>query len=103
MNQEDKYSSEVLEDIMLDAKHGFSLTDIALRIGIPYLELYSDYCNPDMKVKLYYDAGRALGMVETDKTQFELAKNGSSSAKYAYDRKMINAHLSNVFNEIDNS
>lgn len=98
-----KYSPEILEDIMLDAKHGLSLQEVALRLNITFKELYTNYCNPELEVKSYYDAGQSLGKIETDKALYELAKNGSSTAKKDYDDKLSDATLSNQFNEIFNS
>ena len=97
------YIPEILEDIMLDAKHGFSLSDIALRLGIPYSELYSDYLNSSTEVKAYFDAGISQGRVETDKALFELAKNGSTSAKAEYNKRLLSSELETIFKEILNN
>ncbi len=97
-----KYTKETLDDIMLDAKHGLSLKEIAIRLCIPVLDFFTDYKNKESKVKLYYDSGRAQGKIETDKALFELAKNGSTSAKESYDKKMKNADLSNEIYKIHN-
>lgn len=97
------YTPEILEDIMLDAKHGFSLSDIALRIGIPYSELYADYLNPETKVKEFFDAGISQGRVETDKALYDLAKNGSTSAKAEYNKRLLSSELETIFKEILNS
>ena len=99
----DKYSQEILDDILLDAKHAFSLMEIAVRLNISFDELFADYCNPELPVKRFYDAGQAQGRIETDKTLYTLAKNGSSTAKDAYDKKLLIAHLSNVFKQIEES
>jgi hypothetical protein len=97
------YTPEILEDIMLDAKHGFSLSDIALRLNIPYSELYVDYLNSDTEVKTYFDAGISQGRVETDKALYELAKNGSTSAKAEYNKKLLNSELETIITEILNT
>ena len=97
------YTPEILEDIMLDAKHGFSLSDIALRLNIPYSELYTDYLNSETEVKLYFDSGISQGRVETDKALYELAKNGSTSAKTEYNKKLLNSELETIITEILNS
>jgi len=95
-----KYNKEILEDIMLDAKHGLSLAEIAVRICIPEKDFFADYINENTQVKLFYDSGRSQGKIETDKALYELAKNGSSTAKTAYDNKMKEAVLRNKFTEI---
>ncbi len=98
-----RYNPEILDDIMTDAMHGFSLLEIAVRLGIPYEIFFADYKNETLQVKRYYDAGRSKGKIETDSVLYNLAKNGSATAKQAYDKKMIDAELSNKFLEILNS
>jgi len=95
-----KYSKEILEDIMIDAKHGLSLSEIAVRLCISEKKIFDDYINENTRVKLYYDSGRSQGKIETDRALFELAKNGSSTAKTAYDNKMKEAVLRNKFTQI---
>jgi len=97
------YTPDILEDIMLDAKLGLSLLDISIRLDIPYNQFYADFCNAETQIKLYYDAGRSQGRIETDKALFDLAKNGSTSAKLSYDNKLTEADLKNKFIEILNS
>jgi len=94
------YSKDNLEDIMTDAKLGFSLSEIALRLGITEQELFLDYQNDKTQVKLFYDAGRSLGKIETDRPLFNLAKNGSATAKQAYDLKLKEANLTNEIAQI---
>ena len=94
------YTKEILNDIMLDAQNGFTLAQIADRLNISYAVLYADYCNPDLPVKMFYDSGVAKGKSITDNALFELAKNGSTSAKQMYDQKISDARLSNKFREI---
>jgi hypothetical protein len=83
--------------------HGCSLTDIAKRLCISTDELFSDFRDESTQVKMYYDSGRAKGKIETDKALYDLAKNGSSTAKKEYDSKMIDAQLANEFLEIFNA
>lgn len=94
------YTPEILEDIELDAVHGFSMAEIAFRLGITYEKFVKDYNNKDLQVKLYFDAGRSKGKVQTDNTLYELAKSGSSTAKKAYDQKLKEAKLSDELREI---
>lgn len=95
------YTVEILEDIQLDAKLGKSLQEVAVRLGISFSRLYEDYCNTDLQVKKFYDYGASQGMLLTDNALFELANNGSATAKAAYDKKMQVAYLTNVYREID--
>jgi len=97
------YIQQILDDILLDAKIGLSITQIADRLGIPSDEFFGDYYNPELSVRRYYDAGVLQGTVETDNELYKLAKNGSLSAKEIYDTKKTEAGLSNVFYEIFNS
>lgn len=97
------YTQEILEDIQLDAKLGKSLQEIAVRLGISYNRLYADYCNIELSVKKFYDYGTSQGMTLTDNALFELAHNGSATAKAAYDKKVQVAYLTNVYHEIDNT
>ncbi len=96
-----KYSQQILDDILTDAKHGHSLQEIAVRLNIPYSELFADYKNTLMPVKQFYDAGQAQGRSETDAALYTLAKNSSATAKAAYDDKILVADLTNKFREID--
>ena len=98
-----KYNQELLDDIMTDAMHGFSLIEIANRLGISINEFLIDFNDETMQVKAYYNAGRAKGKIETDTALYALAKNGSSTAKKEYDQKMAESELSNKLLEIFNS
>lgn len=98
-----KYNQDILDDIMADAMHGFSVSDIANRLGISPTALLADYNDAETQVKLYYDSGRSKGKIETDKALYELAKSGSSAAKKEYDAKITDAALSNKILEILNS
>jgi hypothetical protein len=95
------YAKEILDDILLDAKNGLSLIEISVRLGVPFDRFYVDYCNPETNVKRYYDHGQAEGKTKTDLQLYKLAQNGSVSAKLAYDKKMLVAHLANLYKEID--
>jgi len=97
------YTQQILDDILLDAKLGFSIAQTAARLGMPVDAFYQDYYNSQLKVRDYYDSGKAQGDVETDNQLYTLAKNGSLSAKEAYDKKKTEADLSNVFYEIFNT
>ncbi|MCD6566516.1 MAG: hypothetical protein J7K53_11315 [Bacteroidales bacterium] len=100
MKSNTKYSKGVLDDIMLDAMYGFSLSEIASRLNINYDEFLADYNNIDMPIKQFYEYGRIKGKTETDNIFFNLAKNGSATAKQIYDNKMLDADLSNAFKKI---
>jgi len=97
-----EYSKVLLEDIMTDAKHGLSLREISIRLGISCEIFTKDYYDNTTDVKKYYDSGRSLGKIETDKTLYELAKNGSTAAKQAYDEKLKEAEFDNIFFLINN-
>ncbi len=88
---------------MLDGKHGLSLAEIAKRLNISEKDMFRAYNDLNTQVRTYYDGGRALGTTETDKALYDLAKNGSSTAKQAYDEKLKQANLRNEFQIIDES
>lgn len=96
-----KYSQEILEDILLDAKHGYSLADVAMRLNLPYDELLNDYYNPIYEVKQYYDSGRAQGNTDARKAIHGLAKNGSVAANQLYQKTMMTSELENKLKELD--
>lgn len=93
----------MLDDILLDAKIGMSIAQIAARLRIPTDEFFSHYYSTELSVRRYYDAGVLQGSVEIDNELYKLAKNGSLSATEIYNEKKIEAKLSNVFYEILNS
>lgn len=97
------YDKKTLEDIMTDAKHGFSLSDIAIRLELDYELFIFDYRDEETEIKRYYEAGRTLGRVETDKTLYSLAVSGSALAKTNYDNKIKEAKLSDAFSDIFNT
>jgi len=97
-----KYSQQILDDILIDAKNGLSLSDVSLRLGMPFPELFSDYNNPEYEVKRHYDAGAAQGDTITNSALLGLAENGSVLAKAAYDKKRTLANIKNIFDAIDN-
>ncbi len=97
------YTTEILEDIMIDATLGRSISEVAIRLGISYVKLLDDYNNPTTQIKRYYDAGVLEGKTKTDKQVYKLALNGSSSAKQVYDNKLLEAKLTNEFSKILNS
>lgn len=99
----DSYTKEILEDIMYDATLGRSISEIAIRLGISEKRFLDDFNNPTTQIKRYYNSGVAEGKTKTDKQIYNLALNGSSSAKQTYDNKLLEANLSNSFNEILNS
>lgn len=88
---------------MTDAMLGLSLLDISNRLGITFNELFDDFNDDETQVKLYYNSGRAKGQIETNRSLYELAKNGSAVAKNEYDKKLTESNLSNSILEILNS
>ena len=97
------YTKEILEDIMFDASLGRSIAEVAIRLGISYDRFFLDFNNPTNQIKRYYNAGIAEGKTKTDKQLYSLALNGSSTAKQAYDNKLMEAELKNEFEKILNS
>jgi hypothetical protein len=97
----EKYSQEMLEDIQLDAKHGLSLRDIAMRLNIPVSEFLDDYWNVELLDKSHYDTGRTQGTIEVDSAIFKLAANNSHSAQETYKKRLLASRIENKIQELD--